>query len=161
MGSTSTVAELYRTHGAAVLRRARRLLDHDADAREILQEVFTRLVDDPSPLQGCASPMALLYRATTNRCLNRIRDRGNRQRLIDGEAERLTPVAAADAESRAQLLELLATLPEDHAVALVFHHVDGMSHAEIAEQLGCSRRHVGDLLERAKIRLNQMEAPPC
>ncbi|MBC8074131.1 MAG: RNA polymerase subunit sigma, partial [Deltaproteobacteria bacterium] len=101
MSSTSTVADLYRTHGAAVLRRARRLLDDDADAREILQEVFTRLVDDPSPLVDCVSPMALLYRVTTNRCLIRIRYRGTRQRLLDGEAERLGPGATSDAESRA------------------------------------------------------------
>jgi RNA polymerase sigma-70 factor (ECF subfamily) len=41
-------------------------------------------------------------------------------------------------------------LPEDVAAAVVYHHLDGMTHAEVAELLGCSRRQVGYLLERAQ-----------
>jgi DNA-binding transcriptional regulator LsrR (DeoR family) len=31
----------------------------------------------------------------------------------------------------------------------IYHAIDGMTQSEIAEVLGCSRRHVGHLLERA------------
>jgi RNA polymerase sigma-70 factor, ECF subfamily len=37
----------------------------------------------------------------------------------------------------------------------VYYHLDRMSHAEIAELLGCSRRHVVNLLERVSRRLSE------
>jgi RNA polymerase sigma-70 factor (ECF subfamily) len=46
-------------------------------------------------------------------------------------------------------------LPDDEARAAVYHYVDGMSHREVAEMLGCSRRHVGDLLERLRARMEE------
>jgi RNA polymerase sigma-70 factor (ECF subfamily) len=39
----------------------------------------------------------------------------------------------------------------------VYHYLDGMSHAEVAEVLGCSRRHVGDLLVRVARRLDELK----
>ena len=41
-------------------------------------------------------------------------------------------------------------LPDEVAAAVVYHHLDGMTPAEVAELLGCSRRQVGYLLERAQ-----------
>ena len=46
------------------------------------------------------------------------------------------------------LRALLLELPEQEALAGVYHHVDGMSHEEIAPLLGVSRRTVGNLLVR-------------
>jgi DNA-directed RNA polymerase specialized sigma24 family protein len=43
------------------------------------------------------------------------------------------------------------------AAAVVYHHLDGMTHTEVAETLGCSRRQVGYLLERAQQALQRME----
>jgi RNA polymerase sigma-70 factor (ECF subfamily) len=39
-------------------------------------------------------------------------------------------------------------VPEELAQAAVYYYADEMTHEEIAEVLRCSRRHVGDLLER-------------
>ena len=56
-------------------------------------------------------------------------------------------------------MPVLGDLPEDEARAAVYYHLDGMSHAEVAEVLGCSARHVGDLLSRMTERLrDQKEA---
>jgi RNA polymerase sigma-70 factor (ECF subfamily) len=48
-------------------------------------------------------------------------------------------------------------MPPDVAAAVVYHHLDGMTHAEVAELLGCSRRQVGYLLERAQSSLERAE----
>ena len=48
---------------------------------------------------------------------------------------------------------MLVELTEDEARAAVYHYRDGMSHPEVAEVLGCSRRRVGDLLARVSRRL--------
>jgi RNA polymerase sigma factor (sigma-70 family) len=52
--------------------------------------------------------------------------------------------------------DLLVKLPRDQASAAIYYHLDGMSHHEIAEVLGCSRRHVGDLLERIRAQVRQL-----
>ena len=53
--------------------------------------------------------------------------------------------------------EALSTLDEELAGLAVYYYLDEMTHAEIAEQLGCSRRQVGYLLERldAKLKLRK------
>jgi RNA polymerase sigma-70 factor (ECF subfamily) len=53
-------------------------------------------------------------------------------------------------EAASEVRRLLGLLPDDVATAVVYHHLDGMTHAEVAELLGCSRRQVGYLLERAQ-----------
>src|SRR5262245_33958905 len=77
------VERLYREHGHVVRRRARQLLGNAADADEAMQEVFMSLVQKPEQLDGVRSEIAFLYAATTHRCLNRLRDHHNRQRLVD------------------------------------------------------------------------------
>jgi len=121
----AAIASLYRSHGHVVLRRARTLLGSEADAREVLQEIFTALVRNPDAVRSAGSIVGWLYQATTHHCLNTLRKARTGARL-------------------------LALLPDDVAAAVVYHHLDGMTHAEVADLLGCSRRQVGYLLERAQ-----------
>jgi RNA polymerase sigma factor (sigma-70 family) len=143
------VEALYRSHGHSVLRRARQILGSDDDARDMLQEIFAGLVARPEQFDGRSSPTTFLYAVTTHACLARLRDRRNRRRLID---EQVRPwvhdVDPASADGRAQVRGVLAQLPDDEARAAVYYHLDGMSHAEIAELIDCSPRHVGNLLGR-------------
>jgi RNA polymerase sigma-70 factor (ECF subfamily) len=44
----------------------------------------------------------------------------------------------------------LQSMPPELARAAIYYLVDGLTHAEIAELLDCSRRHVGDLLARVQ-----------
>lgn len=143
--------DLYRTHAPAVFRRARRLLGSESDAHEIVQEVFLSLFERPEQYGARSALTTFLYSATTHACLNRLRNQRTRARLLtEHTQERDLPEASAWTQERALMLRrALAELPEETARALVYHCVDGMSHEEIARLLGCSRRHVGDLLARA------------
>lgn len=62
---------LYQRYGASVLRRARRILGDDQAARDVCHDVFLEILRAPSWLP--VSPLAWLYVATTNRCLNVLR----------------------------------------------------------------------------------------
>lgn len=150
------VAEVYRLHGRMVLRRARALLGDDEEARDALQELFMSLVHDPEKFRGESSIVTFLYRATTNLCLNRLRDRRNRSRLLD---ERVSPVAARTSAPAAVVAyeahELLAGLPDELARVIVYAFIDEMTQEEIADVMQCSRKHVGHLIERAR----QLVAP--
>ncbi|MEZ4385473.1 MAG: sigma-70 family RNA polymerase sigma factor [Nannocystaceae bacterium] len=155
-GVRAVLETAYRTHGPVVLRRARSILGNEADAREVVQELFTSLLARPEQYSGQGSLVAFLYRATTHRCLNRLRDARNRLRLLDARGPQESS-RAAQAEDRAVLRQYLARLPEDQAQVIVYYYLDEMSQAEIAGLLGCSRRHVGHLLERARAGLEAQE----
>jgi len=143
------VETLYRSYGHSVLRRARQILASDDEAGEVLQELFVGLVARPEQFDGRSAPSTFLYVATTHACLARLRDRRNRMRLVDEQVRPwTTDVDPRSPETAAMVRSVLAQLGDDEARAAVYHFLDGMSHAEIAEMIGCSRRHVGNLLDR-------------
>jgi len=148
------VESLYRKYGHSVLRRARQIMANDDEAGEILQDIFVGLVARPEQFDQRSAPSTFLYAVTTNACLARLRDRRNRMRLVDEQVKPWsTDVDPRSAEAASMVRGVLSQLPDDQARAAVYYHLDGMTHAEIAEVLDCSRRHVGDLLERVAERL--------
>ena len=78
-----SVEQMYRQHGHVVLRRARRLLGNEDEAREVLQELFTSLVARPDGFAGRSAVTTWLYGATTNLCLNRLRNANSRALLME------------------------------------------------------------------------------
>jgi RNA polymerase sigma-70 factor (ECF subfamily) len=145
------VADLYRKHGGMIFRRARAILGDDERARDVVQDVFLSLHRQKDELRsgGLAS---WLYTTTTHRCFNVLRNQTTSSRLLS-EARATTSAAHHDGSEALVLLRgLLPDLPEELALLAVYRFVDEMTHAEIATQLGCSRRHIGDLLVRLEQR---------
>ncbi len=154
------IERLYRSHGHIVLRRARALLGSEEDAQEALQEVFASLLRAPHSLRNATSVVGWLYQSTTHFCLNQLRNRRTGARLLHSSvapAPAPAHVAGRGGEVLAELRRVLSRLPADVAAATVYHHLDGMTHAEVAGLLGCSRRKVGYLLERAQRSLALLE----
>ena len=155
-----SIEEIYRVHGRAVLRRARQILGDEQEANEVLQEVFVGLLDRPDQFKGQSSITTFLYSVTTHMCLNRLRNARNRSRLLEENAASGEPRSAPPgAEDLAALHQLLSRLPPEEAAAAIYYHLDGMSHAEIAQVQGCSRRKVGYLLERVQARVSGTVSP--
>jgi RNA polymerase sigma factor (sigma-70 family) len=148
--------QLYREHGHAVLRRARRMLRDDDDARDVVQDVFLDLHRHPERFEARSSVATYLYAAATHACLNRIRNAKTRTRLVAVET---TPQAApATSDTRALALEILAGLSDDDAALAIYLYCDELTHDEIAGLLDCSRRHVGDLATRLRRRIMERVA---
>lgn len=151
------VERLYRSHGHLVLRRARRLLGDEHDAREVLHDIFAALLAASAPLRSDAPPTTWLYAATTHACLNRLRNHRTRARLLSGELSEHRGRAAPSAEAGVVVRDLLERVPDDLAQVAIYHFADEMTHEEIALILGCSRRHVGDLIHRLLDRLRRLD----
>ncbi len=149
------VERLYRSHGHIVLRRARTLLGNEHDAQEALQEVFASLLRSPGVVRDAGSMVSWLYQATTHFCLNQLRNRRTSARLL--ERTPASDTVGPRAEALAEVRSLLSQMPPQVAAAVVYHHLDGMTHTEVAELLGCSRRQVGYLLERAAASVQRAE----
>ena len=158
------LAAIYRRHGPSVFRRARQMLGVEADAHEIVQEVFLSLVERPEQYRGNSSVTTFLYSATTHACLNRLRNAKTRERL---RRERLIESALEEgrgglsAEQLLMLQQAVETMPDELAQVAMYYLVDGLTHQEIARLLSCSRRHVGNLLARLSAWGKTQEAEPC
>ena len=145
-----SLALLDQRYGPTVFRRACQILGNEVDAREVVQDVFLSLFEDPHQFQGKSSISTFLYSATTHVCLNRVRNQQNRERLTrdrfayesDETDPRLSP------EQLSILHGALERIPEELAQVAVYYLVDGLTHQEIARIMSCSRRHVGNLLTR-------------
>jgi len=141
---------LYRAHAPSIFRRARTLLGSDADAQDVVSDVFTSLYERPDQYAGRSALSTFLYSMTTHVCLNRIRNHKRRARLHESGRDAISVAAphSAAPDRAAQLRELLLLMPEPLGQVAIYYYLDELTHAEIAEMLGCSRRHVGDLLVR-------------
>lgn len=155
--ASRTIEALYREHGHVVLRRARRILGNEEDAREVLHDVFVSFIDRPDAFRGQSSITTWLYSATTHACLNRLRNQRTRARLLTEGYVAPERSTAGGAESTAVLRDLLARVPVELAQVAIYFYADEMTHEEIARVLGCSRRHVGDLVERLRASLRKIE----
>ena len=136
---------LYERYCRNVFARARALLGNDAAAKDAMQEVFLRVLrQHRGEIPGDGSTMAWLYRVTTNLCLNTMRDEKRRNELLSENAA--NDVDPGDAEARAIVLSILRLVPVDMQEIAVYYHLDEMTHEEIAELMGVSRRTVGNRL---------------
>ena len=145
------VADLYRKHGGMVFRRARAILGDDERARDVAHDVFLLLHRQRDVLRT-SGLVSWLYTTTTHRCFNVLRNHGTRTRLLNEARSTLTTEQHGRSEALVLLRGLLPDLSLELALLAVHRFVDEMTHAEIAAQLGCSRRHVGDLLVRLEER---------
>lgn len=144
-----TLEALFGRFGPMILRQARRILRSHEDARDVLQDVFVRLIDlDPSRWDG-PEVSAFLYRITFNLCLNRLRHARRGVPLAEAFVEELAaPFADGDRARALDVARLLTEADEREALAAICVWVEGMSHPEAAEVVGCSERTIRNLLAR-------------
>jgi RNA polymerase sigma factor (sigma-70 family) len=140
----------YRAYGPALVRKAERVLRSREDAVDVVHALFVDLI----PKWSKNVDLAYLYRAVTNRCLNVIRDRGTRARLLEREQAIAAPVARVRLDDQIVGVGLIAALAErlddGHMEVLVARFVDDMTQDEIAEHLGLSRKTIGKRLDRIR-----------
>lgn len=140
--------EAYELYGPALVRKAERLLCNHDDALDLVQSLFADLWN-----QGEREPaLGYLYRCVTNRCLNALRDRRNRERLLALQEPALRGPARIRCDDRALgldlLVKLLAALDTTSQEILVSRYVDELDQAEIADLVGLSRKSVGKRLDK-------------
>jgi RNA polymerase sigma-70 factor (ECF subfamily) len=140
------------------------LLRDAAEAEDILQEVFVRIMRYGGPDQEEPIPLAFLYRTAERCCFDRLRKR-NREAPAASECPAEVPVAAGQ-EGHQEVVQLLQRflhrLPPKVIQVALLHYVDGLPQERIAAELGWSRRTVGKklkLLRQKAARLRRSTAP--
>lgn len=140
----------YRAFGPALVRKAERILRSREDAVDVVHALFVDLI----PRWNRDMDLPYLYRAVTNRCLNVLRDRGTRARLLEREAAAAAPIGRVRLDDEIVGVGLIARLAEQldegHLQVLVARFVDDMTQDEIAAHLGLSRKTIGKRLDRIR-----------
>lgn len=175
-GEESAYEALIREHGGYLLTIARRVLNHEEDAREAVQEAFVSAFRSIGRFQGESALRTWLHRIVVNAALMRLRRKRRKpERLIedlqprfDGEGHRLDvgpawsmPVDAAlrRAELRDVIIESIAQLPEDYRTVLLLRDIEELSTREAAESLGISEGATKVRLHRARLALRELLDP--
>lgn len=158
----ATLEHLYRTYGHVVVRRGRRLLGSEQEGQELLHDVFSSLLTRGTELDKIEQPAGWLYAVATRRALTKLRDRQARSRKL---ADELAPMLDGDTTTLAagrniEIAQLMRDVPDDELAAIIFFYLDELTHDEIAVQLECSRRHVGNLLTRGRTALRAAAGTP-
>lgn len=167
--------EAYRDYHGPLLAYTRRcarkarLSDVDVDCKGVVQDAFLAALPHWGML---AEPRAYLFAIVRNLIVQGVRSSSSRwlYALEDARTELTlwwtSAVQRPPAEkvmAARRVFEVLATLPERQRVATYLSHIEGMSHAEIAELLGCAPAtvavHVHRGVERLRVDPHTAAAP--
>jgi RNA polymerase sigma-70 factor (ECF subfamily) len=144
---------LFRAYRGSVFRRARSILGDPDAANDVTSEVFLKATSLGSGLAKLDSPMAWLYRVTTNLCLKRRRDSARRRQALGARLVPAAPPPSSDLPIDAALTvqKLLDSVPEELHELAIYYYVDRMSQEEISKMVGMPRRTVSYRLEQFRV----------
>src|SRR5918992_2288434 len=165
LGNEAAFEVAFERHGPAILSYCRHMLGSRDEGEDAVQQVFAAayggLMRDERPIK--LKPW--LFTIARNRCLSMRGARRNEGSIEDHEP--VTTGLAEQVERRTELRELLndlGDLPEEQRAALLLAELGDLSHADVAQVLGCEVEKVKALVFRARSALIDRQAAreqPC
>jgi len=161
-GDGASFAVLLEKHRSSVIHFVYRMVQNQAVAEELAQEVFLRVYRSRSTYEPTAKFTTWLFRIATHLALNSLRD-GKNQRYedrLDEQAEDQPARQLADQRpsvEQSMVLEArldevrraVASLPAKQRAAVLMHKYEELEYSQIARVLNCSESAVKSLLFRA------------
>ena len=154
---------LFQTHHGRVFRTAQRITGSAADAEDVLQTVFLRLVKGQETYDLSKNPEAYLSRAAINASLDLLRSRTRSKSigLDEADADALATRARspeamhADRELQNLVRQAVSRLGKTAGEMFVLRYYEGLANKEIAVLLETSPFVVGVVLHRARTKLRK------
>jgi len=146
---------LFERHADELHRFLLRRLS-SSEAEDALQEVLKRALVSASTYRGDGSLRAWLYAIARHALMERRRDRIAPGSWVEPTDEGPGPESLVlGAEAQRSLLAALERLPDEQAIVLELHRVDGLGHREIATVLGIRAATSRKRLERALVSIRR------
>ncbi|MFI5370391.1 MAG: RNA polymerase sigma factor [Candidatus Eisenbacteria bacterium] len=166
-GDTKAFDELVRRYQDKVYRLSFKILRHEDDAAEALQDALLSAYRGLRNFKAESTFSTWLYRVATNAALMKYRKRRDghisleRSQSDDEDSEPLAlPDWSAqpldellDSETRQVMQEGIDRLPEELRIVFVLRDVEGLSNSEVSEVLDLSIPAVKSRLHRARLQL--------
>ena len=154
---------LFRSHHDRVFRTAHRITGSAADAEDVLQTVFLRLVKGIETYDLSENAGAYLSRAAINASLDLMRSRGRAKSVGLGEVEaealesrfRSPEAEHADRELHTLIRQAVAGLGKTAGEMFALRYYEGYDNQEIARMIDTSQMVVGVVLHRARTKLRK------
>jgi RNA polymerase sigma factor (sigma-70 family) len=147
------LSEIFRREQSRLRSFVRKRVADEGDAEDILQDVFSALVEANWLTRPVEQAGAWLFRVARNRIIDFFRKRRPVQFEAEG-VEDLLPSADAGPEEAylrsllwEELEQALAELPEEQRAVFIAHEIEGRSFKELAAETGVS---VNTLLSRKR-----------
>lgn len=137
-------------HEDRVFRIALAVLGNKADAEDIVQETFIRLLAKGPDFASPEHEKAWLIRVTVNLCRSRLRSAWFRKTVPMQDSISVTPRDGGD------LVEAILALPAKYRTVIHLYYYEGYSTAEISELTGQRATTVRSLLTRARQKLKTL-----
>jgi RNA polymerase sigma-70 factor (ECF subfamily) len=144
-------AELYERHYEAVFRAALRVTGNPADAEDVLQTVFMRVLSRGGDVEDVALPAAYFRRAAVHAAVDvlRRRDLHAESAVDEGALHAVQPPLLL----KEQLRRAIAVLDGEDARLFLLRHVEGLSIEELAGLFEMEKNNVSVRLHRIRQRL--------
>jgi len=137
-------------YGDAVYRLALCRLGSRADAEDVYQDVFLRLLRDTTAFRDGEHLKAWLLRVTLHCCVDLRRSAWwKRTAPLEAAADAAAPLS----EEKGALWQAVEALPADLRTAVWLHYVEGYGTDEIAKIVNCRPATVRTRLHRARKQL--------
>lgn len=168
LGERKAQYELYRQYAKAMHNVCLRIVNHDAEAEDVLQEAFMDAFNHIATFRSQSTFGAWLKQIVVNRAINHLRSRriqwveldGQRTGDDDGDAPDQPDYADAEAYDEEgvqfeveRVKRAMQTLPEGYRVVLSLYLFEGYDHEEIGQTLGISESTSRSQYLRAKRKL--------
>ncbi|HEX3776308.1 MAG TPA: sigma-70 family RNA polymerase sigma factor [Polyangiaceae bacterium] len=165
-GDAEAFGALMRRHQRRIYRLAVHLLRDAAEAEDVTQETFVRAYGALDRFDGRSEAFTWIYRIAVNLSLNTIRARKSDRKGLPADDPRLEGVlvetragsasphgASENRELGRALCEGIDSLSDTLRTTLILVGVDGLSHAEAGEVLGCPEGTVAWRVHEARKKL--------
>jgi len=167
-GDAEAFGLLVRRHQRRVYRLAVHLLKSGAEAEDVTQDTFVRAYGALDRFDGRSEPFTWIYRICVNLSLNALRSRKTRRAsspddprieglLVDNRPAAGNPArSTADKQLGRALIEGIDDLSDTLRTTLILVCIDGLSHAEAGEVLGCPEGTIAWRVHEARKKLRGM-----
>ena len=158
-GDRKAQKRLYDSLAPKMMAVCLRYMGNREDAEDVLQEGFVSVFTKLDSYTGSGSFEGWARKIFVNTALMHLRKTDALGLSDDIEEARSLHTEEASAVQQMgykELIKLIAALPPDARTVFNMYVVEGYSHKDIADQLGCTEATSRSKLQRARIRLQEM-----
>lgn len=148
------ISDLLDKYGDMVLRIAYTYLKNRADAKDIVQDVFLRIIDKKPSFNDENHEKSWLIRATINMCKNKVNMFWNKNKCSIDDVQEFAVSDKYNTDT--SVFQEVMALGEKYRVVVYMYYYEGYSTPEIANVIGKNETTIRSLLHRARNKLKDM-----